>query len=61
MSTPKKRLFITAKDIEIITGYKQKTSYKILDRIRLHYGKEKHHAITFTEFYEYFGIPEKLR
>ena len=61
MSTPRKRLFITAKDVEIITGYKQKTSYKILDKIRVYYGKEKHHAITFAEFYKYYGVPEEFR
>jgi len=56
MSIPKERLFITAKDVEVITGYQQKTSYKVLQKIRAYYGKQDHHAITFAEFYQYYGI-----
>lgn len=53
---PKKRIFITVKDVQILTGKKQKACYAILQKIRVHFKKEKHHAITFQEFYQYFGI-----
>ncbi len=53
---PKERIFITVKDIQIYTGKKQKACYAILQKIKVYYKKEKHHAVTFQEFYQYFGI-----
>lgn len=53
---PKERIFITVKDVQILTGKKQKACYAILQKIRVYFNKEKHHAITFKEFYKYFGI-----
>lgn len=53
---PLKRVFINVKDIQFLTGKKEKACYKIMHKIKLHFNKEPHQAITFKDFYDYFGI-----
>lgn len=50
------RVFIYAKDIVYLTGKSLKVAYLILKKIRAHFNKEAHHAVTFDEFFEYYGI-----
>ena len=52
----KNRVFINVKDIQIITGKKEKACYQIIRKIKVYYKKERHQAITFKELYEYFGV-----
>lgn len=49
-------IFITAKDVEKLTGKKQKACYSILQRIKKYLNKEKHQNITFADFYNYYGV-----
>lgn len=56
---PNKRVFINVKDIQVITGKKEKACYQIILKIKQHYKKERHQAITFKEFYRYFGIEQE--
>lgn len=53
-----KRIVIYAKDVEIITGRKERTARKILQSIREKLGKEKWEFVTIREFCEYTGIQE---
>ncbi|WP_093024993.1 hypothetical protein [Pustulibacterium marinum] len=52
------RIFVTTKDVMTLTGTGEATSRKLIKKIRNHYQKEAHHAITFDEFYRYHGIPK---
>ena len=53
-----KRIVIYAKDVENITGRKERTARKILQSIREKLGKEKSEFITIREFCEHTGIKE---
>lgn len=53
-----KRIVIYAKDVENITGRKERTARKILQSIREKLGKEKNEFVTIREFCEYTGIQE---
>ena len=53
-----KRIVIYAKDVENITGRKERTARKILQSIREKLGKEKSDFVTIREFCEYTGIME---
>lgn len=54
------RATVFAKDIENITGLKNRTAYTLLDNIRKAFGKAKHQFITIKEFCLYTGIDEDL-
>jgi hypothetical protein len=51
-----KRIVIYAKDVENITGRKERTARRLLQKIRRNYGKPKEAFITITEFCEYTGL-----
>ena len=53
-----KRIVIYAKDVENITGRKERTARKILQSIREKLGKEKWEFITIREFCQHTGIHE---
>ena len=53
-----KRIVIYAKDVENITGRKERTARKILQSIREKLGKEKWEFITIKEFCQHTGIQE---
>jgi len=53
-----KRIVIYAKDVENITGRKERTARKILQSIREKLGKEKNGFVTIGEFCEHTGIKE---
>lgn len=56
-----KRIVIYAKDIENITGRKERTARRILQKIRENNGKSKDEFITITEFCEFTGLkPEQV-
>ena len=55
-----KRIVIYAKDIENITGRKERTARKLLAQIRTVYNKERGDFITIDEFCLYTGIKPEL-
>ncbi|MDX1828896.1 MAG: hypothetical protein R3342_05040 [Lutibacter sp.] len=50
------RACIYPKDIQCITGRSERYGRKLLNKIKLHFGKEPHQFITSEEFAEYSGI-----
>ena len=50
------RACIYPKDIQCITGRTERYGRKLLNEIKLHFGKEQHQFITSEEFAEYSGI-----
>ena len=53
-----KRIVIYAKDVENITGRKERTARKILQSIRVKLGRQKSEFVTISEFCEHTGIGE---
>jgi len=54
------RLVIYPKDVEIITGRRDRTARKLLQKIREALGKQTHEFITIKEFCLFTGINEEL-
>jgi hypothetical protein len=54
------RIVIYPKDVEILTGKKNRTACTTLQNIRKALGKAKHQVITITEFCCYMGMDERL-
>lgn len=54
------RLVIYPKDIENITGRRDRTARKLLQKIREALGKQTHEFITIKEFCLFTGINEEL-
>ncbi|UMB55518.1 hypothetical protein MKD41_07770 [Lutibacter sp. A64] len=50
------RACIYPKDIQCITGRSERYGRKLLNKIKDHFGKQKHQFITSEEFAEYSGI-----
>lgn len=50
------RMVIYTKDIQRITGKTERYSRKVLKRIKLKYGKQKHQLVSLAEFCEYMGL-----
>ena len=50
------RACIYPKDIQCITGRSERFGRKLLNKIKSHFGKQKHQFITSEEFAEYSGI-----
>lgn len=54
----KEPINIRAKDLMRINGLSQSQCYKILRKIRLSFGKQKHQFVTIEETSEYLGVDE---
>jgi hypothetical protein len=54
-----KRIVIYAKDVENITGRKERTARKILQEIREKLGKQKWEFVSIKEFCDYTGLKEE--
>jgi hypothetical protein len=50
------RACIYPKDIQCITGRSERYGRKLLNEIKVHFGKESHQFVTINEFSEYSGI-----
>ena len=50
------RICIYAKDVQNITGKKERTARKLLSDIRYKLGKQKKDFVTVSEFCEYTGL-----
>jgi len=50
------RIVIYAKDIQNITGRRERTARRILSQIRTHYRKKPNEFVTVKEFCEFTGI-----
>jgi len=50
------RACIYPKDIQCITGRSERYGRKLLNEIKVHFGKESYQFITINEFSEYSGI-----
>ena len=50
------RICIYAKDVQNITGKKERTARKLLSDIRYRLGKQKKDLITISEFCDYTGL-----
>jgi len=51
-----KRLTIYPKDIQIITGRSERYARKLLEKMRLHFNRNKDGLITIEEFCAYTGL-----
>jgi hypothetical protein len=51
-----KRVCIYPKDVMRITGKSERASRKLLDKIKAHLNKEKHHFVTVAEFSGFTGL-----
>ena len=54
------RLVLYPKDVENITGRRDRTARKLLQKIREALGKQTHEFITIKEFCLFTGINEEL-
>lgn len=50
------RLIIYPKDVSAITGKNYRTSWLLLNKIKIYYGKKDHQPVTVLEFCEYMGL-----
>ncbi|MEP7197607.1 MAG: hypothetical protein ABI851_13890 [Saprospiraceae bacterium] len=50
------RIVIYTKDVENITGKKERAARKLLQKIRIHFNKKSSEYITVEEFAEVTGI-----
>ena len=50
------RIVIYPKDIQLITGKSERYGRYLMEKIKIHLGKEKHHLVTVQEFCNYTGI-----
>ena len=55
-----KRIVVYAKDVENITGRKERAARKILQKVRESFGKPRDGFVTVREFSLYTGIEEEL-
>jgi len=51
-------IVIYNKDVQLITGKKERTARKLMNEIREKLGKEEGQMITLGEFCDHTGIPE---
>ncbi|MDG1803482.1 hypothetical protein [Flavicella sp.] len=54
------RACIYPKDIQCITGRSERYGRKLLNKIKVYFGKESHQFITSEEFSEFSGIKLKI-
>ena len=54
------RIIIYPKDVENITGRRDRTARTLIQNIRKAFNKQKHQFITIKEFCAYTGIDEEL-
>lgn len=54
------RTCIYPKDIQCITGRSERYGRKLLNKIKSHFGKQKHQFVTVNEFSEYSGIEVEI-
>lgn len=50
------RLIIYPKDVVITTGKTERQARYLLDKIKVHFNKEKHQSVTITEYCHYMGL-----
>ena len=53
------RICIYAKDIQNITGKKERTARKLLSDLRQKLGKQKNDLVTIQDFCHYTGLQEE--
>jgi hypothetical protein len=54
------RACIYPKDIQCITGRSERYGRKLLNKIKVYFGKQPHQFITSEEFSEFSGIKLKI-
>ncbi len=54
-----KRICIYTKDIQNVTGRKEQTARRLLQKIKKELGKPAEGFVTVLEFCKYTGIPEE--
>jgi hypothetical protein len=60
MNAIPQRVVIYAKDVENITGMKNRTARRLLEKVRKHAGKTNEELITVYEFCQFTGISEAI-
>lgn len=55
-----KRIVVYAKDVENITGRRERAARKVMQKIRTAFGKPRDGFVTVREFSLYTGIDEDL-
>ena len=53
-----RRMAILAKDIAVITGLSDRSARRLIQQIKIAYGKEEHAFVTIAEFCNFGGFPE---
>ena len=54
-----RRLVITAKDIQIITGRSERYGRSIITKMKKHYNKEEYQFISIDESCEFMGLKKE--
>jgi hypothetical protein len=54
------RIVVYGRDVQNITGLKERSARYVLQRVRLAYGKAQGEYVTIEEFCAFTGIDEKL-
>lgn len=53
------RQVITAKDIQIYFGKKERMSFKMMSQIKKDLGKQKHQPVSIQDFCEYYKVDKE--
>ena len=51
-----KRIILYNKDLQLLTGKSEKTCYRIMNKIRLQFGKSNDRPITIMDVCAYWGF-----
>ncbi|MEI6122272.1 MAG: hypothetical protein WCQ95_01455 [Bacteroidota bacterium] len=51
-----KRILITVKDIQILTGLSYQSAYRAMQHLRDALSKQKHQKVTIKEYTDYNGL-----
>ncbi len=54
-----RRIFLYPRDVENLTGRKERTARTILQKIRRHFKKPGHAPVTVREFCSFMNLDEK--
>lgn len=60
MKTIPQRIIIYPKDVASITGRSERTARRLIQRVRLMFGKSQEEFVTVKEFCSVYGIEEEL-
>lgn len=53
------RIIVYPKDVQRVTGKSERYGRKILNKIKVQHGKQKHQLVSLAELCEYLGLNEE--